>query len=436
MKQAAQYKVSISHILLLLLIVTLLFSGFITNFLSFTKLNLGTVLIDLLIGLLLAHAAFSLAFFGLTEKKVHTDYAIFALFWLVLLFLTTLKLSFIDDNSIRERVLGLRNTIFYAAPIIYIPLLFRKEKPIDNSLATIVLVGVILCLYAIFQFKFSSKLPLSFLALRGEGTFQFYNEEIVRPTALLGNTIIFASFTITLFSVLVAKLLTTGKKIYLLYLAIIVTANIFTFTRATLVGLLLSSGTILILHYGRFTINFVIRIILVSFVLLITLLSLAYFYKDSFIVRRVTGQEASTIASTTEHYNQIDNSLEFLKENYLFGAGTGTQGPSSDATSMIITDGYWLQLFLENGVFLGLFHFCLYLICFYYALHTFYFADNLLLRQLCLAFLGASMYFFAGSLINSALIGKVNYILYWILFGLLLAQSIISKRRMNALPSH
>ncbi|RNI22455.1 O-antigen ligase family protein [Rufibacter latericius] len=429
MNHPAPTQISFSYALLGAILVTLLLGGFITNFLSFTELNMGTMVIDFLIGVLLMHTVVVVLSFYYSGKKVSLDYFAFAAFWCLLLLITILKLSFIDTNPLREKVLGLRNTIFYASPLIYFPLLLRKSRHIDHSLASIVVIGVLLCLYAIFQFKFSSYLPLSFLALRGEGTFQFYDEEIVRPTALLGNTIIFASFTITLFSILLSKYVTTKKKVYLFYIAIIITANIFTYTRAALVGLLLSSGTIFFLHYGRFTLNFVLKFLAGCFLVIISILIVGYFNKDSFIVKRVTGQEASTISSTTEHYNQIDNAIEYLKQNYLLGAGTGTQGPSSDTTRMIITDGYWFQLFLENGVFLGLFHLSLYLLCFYYALQTFFHSDDRLLRQLCLAFLGASMYFFAGSFINSALIGRINYILYWVLFSLLLAQRLIINKR-------
>nr|WP_157593199.1 hypothetical protein [Rufibacter tibetensis] len=132
----------------------------------------------------------------------------------------------------------------------------------------------------------------------------------------------------------------------------------------------------------------------------------------------------------------IENSISYLKEHYLVGSGIGSQGPSSNPETVIITDGYWFQLFLENGLLLGFFYVTFYFLCFYYVLQAYFKSKNDHLRYLCLAFIGISVYFYAASFFNSAFIGRINFILYWILFGLIMAQRLILKKNDNAALSH
>ncbi|WP_181305433.1 O-antigen ligase [Rufibacter sp. XAAS-G3-1] len=425
-------KVSLSYTLLVSLILTLLFSGFVTNFISFTTVNLGTALVDLVVFLIMIHTLLTLAFFYLSGKKIDKEYVIFAAFLLLLLILTLSKIFFIDENPVRERVLGLRNNLIYCLPVVYIPLLLQKEKHIAKSIQILLTAGLVLCVFAVFQYTFASRLPLSFLALRGEGTFHFYEQEITRPTALIGNTIIFASFTLLLSSLFFTKYITYRKKLYLIFMALILMVNVMTFTRATLVGFVLSGGIILALYYGRFTLLYTIKLLVVLTTFLSVMLLVGYHYKDTFLVRRMTGREMSTISSNEGHFSMIDNAVAYLKEHYLAGSGIGSQGPSGDPEKVLITDGYWFQLFLENGAILGLLYLAFYLLCFFYALQAFLKTDNILLKQLCLAFLGISAYYYGASFINSAFIGRVNFILYWMLFGFIMAQRLITKKQAHA----
>ncbi|MHC2990789.1 hypothetical protein OB13_04035, partial [Pontibacter sp. HJ8] len=125
-----------------------------------------------------------------------------------------------------------------------------------------------------------------------------------------------------------------------------------------------------------------------------------------------------------------------LKKHYIAGAGVGSQGASGDPAKKIITDGYWFQLLLENGILLGLLYFAFYVSCFLFALLSFYKTDNLLLRQLCMAFIAFSTYFYAASFLNSGFAGRTNFVIYWVIFGLLVAQYIIVKYSRHALSSH
>ncbi|ALJ00321.1 O-antigen ligase family protein [Rufibacter tibetensis] len=436
MKPTLNPRISISYTLLLALITVLLLSGFITNFLSFTSLGLGTIIVDLLIGLLLTYTVLTLLFRYFSRIKVNREYLFFAAFWFLLLLFTLGKIMLIDENPIRERILGLRNNLLYCLPILYVPLLIQSEKHVQKSVRVLLGLGLALCLYAMFQFFFASNLPLSFLVLRGEGAFRFYDQEITRPTALVGNTIIFSSFTLLLFCLYFSNYLIHKKRLYLLIVGIVLTTNIMTFTRATLAGIFLSGGVILILNYGRFTLLYTLKLLFAFIILLSSILFLGYLYKDSFLVKRITSREASTIHSDQGHFSMIENSISYLKEHYLVGSGIGSQGPSSNPETVIITDGYWFQLFLENGLLLGFFYVTFYFLCFYYVLQAYFKSKNDHLRYLCLAFIGISVYFYAASFFNSAFIGRINFILYWILFGLIMAQRLILKKNDNAALSH
>ncbi|GGK70826.1 O-antigen ligase family protein [Rufibacter glacialis] len=436
MNTTFSYRLSLSYVFLVTLILLLLFNGFITNFLSFTSFGLGTLLVDLLIMLQIAHLVLTLVYLYFTNQKIDKEWYLLAGIWLVLLLLTLAKLLFIDDNALRDRVLGLRNNLIYCLPVVYLPLFLQKEHLIKKSITFLLTGGVFLCLFAVFQFVFSSHLSLTWLVLRGEGAFSFYDQDITRPTALMGNTIIFASFTLLLFSLLFSKYITQRKRIYLLILAIVLTANYFTYTRATLVGFLLIGMAILVLHTGRWTVHYALKVIVSLSILLSLIFGLGYYFRDTFLVKRVTGRELSTISSNEGHFSMIDESILYLKEHYLAGSGIGSQGPSANPDTVIITDGYWFQLFLENGLPLGLVYLAFYLFCLLYALQAFLKTKNLLLKQLCLAFLGLSVYYYAASFINSAFIGRVNFILYWVLFGLIVAQRLITKKSHHALPRH
>ncbi|MBA9077847.1 O-antigen ligase family protein [Rufibacter quisquiliarum] len=430
---APSYKISASSWLVTLLLLVLLFSGFITNFLSFTEISLSTIVFDLLIFLLLLHTGLTLYELTLQAGKMNISYVFFAAFWFFLFVLTLIKTITLDVNPLLERLFGIRNNLVYAASILYVPLLFRKERQIGRSIRLLYLAGILLCLFAIFQFIFSFKLPMSLLVLRGEVTFSFVEFSIVRPTALLGNTIIFASFTIILFCILLPKYLYQKRKIDLFYIGITLLANVLTYTRAALFGAILSGAIIYVLCYGRFTLNYLIKLILGFSLLVLALVGIGNFFKDSFLVRRVTGVEVGTIGSTDEHFRQIFNSIDYLKEHVVAGAGIGTQGQSGDPEKKIVTDGYWFQLFLENGLPLGSLYFLFFVISVAYSLLLFFRYEDQRLKQLCLTFIGLSAYFFAASLLNSALSSRVNFFLYWLLFSFLLAQQIIVKNNKNAL---
>lgn len=419
-----------------LLLAGLLFNGFITNFLSVSSINSGAVVIDLLVLAVILHLSARLLlgyYTGLLVSKVYLDIVII---WLALLIFTFLKLLLLDETPLAERLLGVRNNLLYMIPLIYIPLLFRKEAEVKRVVKFFLNLSYILVVFSIIQFFLSFNLPHSLLVVRGETIFSFYGTTIVRPTALLGNTIIFASFTIIVFAIYLAKYLYDRKNSHLIILLLIGLANILTLTRATFIGLVLVLGVSFFMRHARLSYSFIIKIFSSAIFVVIIALSGLYFYQDTFIVKRITGKEATTKGSTAEHMQQIEASVDFLKEHYITGAGVGSQGSSGDPSKKIITDGYWFQLMLENGLVLGLLYLIFYISCTFFAFRTFYKTDNSLLQQLCIAFVAFSLYFYAASFLNSGLAGRSNFITFWIIFGLLLAQYLIVKREQHALTRH
>lgn len=421
-------KVSISKVLLTSIIVTLLFSGFITNFLSFNEINLSTVLIDFLYLLLSVHLFCYLLYCYFSNKKIDKTYFEIALFWIFLFICTLLKLLIFDPNPLVERILGLRNNIFYGILILYIPLLVKRTEHLKLLVNLLFTTGAILIVFSIIQYLFSSKFPNSLMVLRGEESFGFYGTSIVRPTALLGNTIIFASFTLFLFSYFLSKCLFNYEKKYLFALVIVTLANILTFTRATLVGMLIVLTVGFFLRYGRLTVSFIRKLTVFAFTLIASILLLAFIYQDSFIMRRLTGKEASTQGSTNVHLNEILDSIDYLKSHYMAGSGIGSQGASGAPENKIITDGYWFQLFLENGLLLGSLYVIFYSVCLIYSIRVYYRTQSMWHKQICMTFILISMYFFCASFLNSAFAGRTNFIIYWLLLGVLVSQNLIEKK--------
>lgn len=422
-------KVSLSALLVNAIIMALLLSGFFTNFLSFSQVNTGTVLVDLLLSLILIHLllwyAYSL-YYSVQVDKVYY----FILGSLSILFILTLgKLLFIDRNPFSEKVLGLRNNLIYIAPLLYIPLFFKRERHIIKTLNLLLAIGLLLVVFSYFQFAFATSLPKSLMVLRSEATFGFWGTTIVRPTALVGNTIIFSSFTIILFSFYFAKYLYNSSWKCFFVLLLIAVATLLTFTRAALAGLVIVVFVGLYLRYGRLSVSFILRILGIALLLVALAIGAYVFYQDSLMIKRFTGQDINSLHSNNEHFAQIEASVSYLTQHPFAGIGVGSQGPSGGSSKMI-TDGYWLQLFLENGIILGSLYLFFYLSCFTFALREFYRTRNLLQKQLCMSFICFSMYFGAASFLNSAFAGRTNFIVYWVLFGLLVGEHLIEKKRI------
>ncbi|MBC5992110.1 O-antigen ligase family protein [Pontibacter cellulosilyticus] len=428
MMQTKHLRISTSMFLLKSLIIILLSNGFITNFLSFSGINSGTLIIDLIVIIITLHFIISLANLIRLTPQFNITYATLFLLWLFLIFATLTKTLFFDHNPISERLLGIRNNIIYSIPLFYIPVVFRDDKKIEEILSFFIKVSLVLIVFSYFQFAFSAILPESLLALKGDSPFGFYGSTIVRPTALLGNTIIYSSFTVIVFSLVLAKYLYSPERKYLIMLVMIAIANALTLTRAALVGLIIVLIVALILRYARFTYTFIKKVVGFALLSLFIFSSVIFLYRDSFFLARMAGKDPNSKGSNQEHFQQINDAFTYVLKHPIIGAGVGTQGPSGDAESKIITDGYWLQLLLENGILLGFFYATFYGLCLLFSLLTFYRTDNILLKQLSMAFICFSCYFYAASLLNSAFIGRINFIVYWTIIGLIIAQNWNLKR--------
>jgi hypothetical protein len=417
-----------------LLIVGLLFSGFITNFLSVTQTNLGTVLIDLLILAMLLHLSFKLYAGYYQRVVVQKVYFNFLAAWVILLLISGLKLFLIDSNPLTERLLGMRNNLLYMLPFLYAPLFFKSEESIAGVIRLLLGLSLVPVVFSIAQFYIGFQLPESLLVLRGEEVFSFYGTTIVRPTALLGNTIIFASFTLIIFALYLAKYYYLGKKRYLLIMAVIGFANILTLTRASITGLAIVIVVCFFLYYLKPTLLFVLKLTGLILLLAVIVWGTIRLFEDTFFVQRLTGEEVTTQSSTAVHYQQIDESASFFKKHYLAGAGIGSQGASGNPATKIITDGFWIQIIVENGIIIGSLYILFHVAAALFALWAFFWSRNPQLRQLSMAFVAFSAYFFAASILNSGFAGRANFISYWLLFGILLAQFIIVQKNQHALP--
>ncbi|WP_299701034.1 hypothetical protein [uncultured Pontibacter sp.] len=399
-----------------------------------TQTNLGTLLIDGLILIMLLHLSFEVYagyYQGIAVQKVYFN---FLAAWVILLLLTCLKLFLIDSNPFTERLLGVRNNLLYMLPFLYAPLFFKSEDSIANIVRLLLSLSLVLVFFSIAQFYLGFQLPKSLLVLRGEEVFSFYQTTIVRPTALLGNTIIFASFTLIIFALYLAKYYYVGRKRYLLILAVVGFSNILTLTRASITGLAIVIVVCFFLYYLKPTLLFVLRFTGLVLLMAVIVWGTIRSFEDTFFVQRLTGEEVTSQGSTAVHYQQLEESTNYFKTNYLAGAGVGSQGASGNPATKIITDGFWMQIIVENGVVLGILYILFHVAAALFALRAFFKSDSLQLRQLSMAFVAFSAYFFAASILNSGFAGRANFISYWLLFGVLLAQYIIVQKSRHALP--
>jgi O-Antigen ligase len=416
-----QKYLNIRHVFILFFYIVI-FNGFITNFSNIESISLGTVMIDLFYLLLIFFVLFNIV-----EKKIYIHKRVlfvYALFILISV-LAMLKMLLVDSNPLVERLLGFRNNLYYSLVFILITSLIQKKESVEYFLRLTLKMGIVLCIFAIIQFYFSDFLPSKLLVLKDENVFTFYETTIIRPTGLVGNTIIFGGFLIVLYSITFSCLLAYKKNKYIFYTIIIIFTNILTFSRASIIGMILITWILFILFNPSFLKNFIFLI-----VSLLVFFLIFFFYNDSFLFQRLLNQEITTKQSTDEHLIEIRNSISSIIEHPFTGVGLGTQGPSGNPQEKIISDGAWFQFLLEYGIPI----FSIYII---FIICNIIFAFNMLKKSkytiskvIAANFIAINSYFFLANFLNSSFSSRIIQILYWSIFGYLLVLYNAEKKLM------
>lgn len=409
---------------LFFLIFLVIFNGMLSNFSPLIgSLGVGTVLLDLMLVLGGFIFALMIASNSFSAKK----YFIYILLFVIFAFSLLIKMA-LDNNDLTMRILGWRNYIIYALPFLFFIVLKTNHRKYINVLA---LLMTLVCLFAITQYFLRDIYPESFIKLKVEDNdFSFYGTNIVRANGLIGNTIIFTGFSIISSTLNMNLFINFKNKIHITGFVISVAAMFLTFSRAAWVV-----GTLIIALNYLIVIKLEMKRLIGASVIMI-ILGLASFNwlssnTNSFIYRRLFSQEASTRGSDQGHSTQIAAAIENLQRHPLLGVGLGTQGGSANLDTIIISDGWLLQAPLEFGIPLALIFIFTLIVISIHGLRAMR-SKNSLLNVMAATTVSSTLYFFMTGFLNSALVGKTVYIIYFIVLGLMISISMITLREHHA----
>lgn len=378
------------------------------------------------LGAILIYVLYTMLFF-ITLMKLFSKSKIFIKYKMLAFLFVAINFSLLDEvvfdsGPFSMKILGYINDVFYIFIFIFVYNLLRKED-LEILVKSIVNAGVIAALIGIIQFLFHNQLPAFFLNPYKEQAFIIYSETFsIRPNGLVANSIIYSHFLLFISTLLLCKLLFSPNTRDFAKLIIVLLGTITVFSRSSLIGFVLIVIFVGMLGMeSRYFKHMVFLKIVLTCLILATIFIMIPSVK-AILLNKFYSLDPATKMSTIQHVMQIKNAIDTIKENPLFGVGIGSQGPSSaiGGTHEIITDGFWFELLLE----LGIIPFLLYLLFLFYvyviSFRIFLKSNSQTLKSLSLSFIAISTFFYIASFINSAFIGKVNFISYWLLFGIIL----------------
>jgi len=324
----------------------------------------------------------------------------------------------IDDVTMKEKVLGFRNIWIYMSVIIVPIMVSLDEKFLEKVLRIFKICGVMIALFGIVQFLFYSSLPdkLKYLSIGGS-EFGLAQYAYKRANGLIGNPLQYGTFTLMITGLVYAGLIKRRNKIDILLLIVLLFGTFVSFSRAAIYGIVLVLSVINLLSGKSNLISFG-KYALIAFTIFLMLNPLL----QNMIKERLTIFGSMNVGSNVEHIYDIKNSLEYIYESPLTGAGLGTQGSSSTGTNKIITDGYWFGIILELGLPLFL---------------LFLFIWGLIIRKIKIfhqlfktssfnlfstIFFSWTVLFIIGNFINTSF-DRINYIIYWLFAGIVISHA-------------
>lgn len=404
-----------------ILIVITTFRGIINNFIL---INNGTILVDACIVIVIL--------FTFTCKKIKTNSILYHYFlWIILCVLDLLVQFMINRTTFRDGILALRNDVVYTFSFVFI-LFCIKEIDLYKIFSLIRNLAFIINIFAIFQFVLRGILPVRFFVLIGESTFGFWNTDVIRVTGLMGNTIEYGGYVVLILSFIWAEMIVKEFKTPLLWVQLIVAviANLLTFNRASIVGMVLVMLIEYILYIPRHKVVTAMKKYLILLVVAVIAIVIIFnYFGDSIIIQRLFNvNELWNKGSDEGHWKVIKDAIAGIIKYPVLGYGAGTVGPSALAgIRNIIRDGTLWTYMLEWGIPICIVYWLLVArivkIAFVHRQD-----ENKFLSSVSLGYIGSNAYLIGASVINSAYSARCTLILLWIYAGILLKEIYSSMR--------
>ena len=401
-------KIYATDILIAGILFLVLFRGFIENFLGH-----GTLYVDFCFGILTLWSLFICINGGVFKTfrgRILLKYIRLYIFWIVLCAIVCAFQAWLGRTSVYGSVIEFRNNCLYTG-LFFISAITLNLYSIKSFYSFFINLGVLICSFAIIQYLFRNFLPDSLLFLNDEGNFGFYGRDAIRVTGLMGNTIIFSGFTIVLFSLVWAQILAENCKINGLWIkfAIVAIANFLTFSRSSIVGMVAVFVLEIFLQGVAKKNIFKTLLVICSLLLIIIFLALTIF-RDTIIIKRlIDGDNLWNSGSNAGHFSMIQEAIEEIKENWLFGK-----------SNEIITDGAIWAYMLEMGIPVFVVYCILIIALILFAIKNCRSA-NKTVRTLAFGYIAMNAYFIVSSFINSAYAARSVLVFIWFIGGMLLA---------------
>ena len=402
-------------------LIAVFFAGFINLFPS-PGTAPATLVID---GLLAVMFAAVIARAAKEQGRIQIDSWMFA--WLLLVAAYAV-LALQGGAPIGEQLTTIRSHALYAFIAIFISIAVRSVRELDRLLLLVMRLGVAFSIFGVLQYVLRGQLPMWLLASSDTRLFSYFGTDITRSNGLMGNTIVYSATLLLFISLWAFKLAQRPNIHSAVATAVVFAAIITTFSRTAIVGAILILLIALLKLLGRNGIQKLIPALLGA-AMLGAVIVLALFanpqtsrsISESFIVADLFGERnASVQGSTAGHDAFLDFALQSFAENPMTGLGIGSQSVATN-TSVQITDGANLAVAVEGGFFL----FVPWVLLIGSAAVAALRARRLIAPEYRFVAVGLVVFityqFGVASFVNSAIIGKTPYLLFWGTFGILMA---------------
>ena len=403
-------RLNVKDFIMIVVIFLVTFRGFIDNFIMS-----GTLLVDCLFVIIAILCVIAL-FTGAVNKNFNRKYLIAYIFWFAICCINALWQVLLNKTSVYNALIGIRTNNVYTLLILFVTIFCNRED-IKNYYKLFINFGIIICSFALFQFLGRNWLPENLLILNGEDIFTLYESGIIRVTGLMGNTIIFGGYAVVLFSLVWAELIVHSFRPAILWLkiAIIVSANMLTFSRASVVGMV-GVMSLELLIFGSARGKLLKYMLTMLAIILIALILALTVFRDSVIVQRIFGFNSSwTDGSDEGHFTMIGDAINAIKQNWLFGTMMGV-------SNEIITDGSFWAYIIEWGIPVFVVYCVLICMLLIRALKNLKRKDRWAMA-INIGYVGMNAYFFVFSFINSAYASRSILVFVWLIAGMMLVTS-------------
>ncbi len=323
---------------------------------------------------------------------------------------------FMHAPSFIQAIMGSRIYILYplfAIALIYSNYFYSNRNEIRKHLLLIFFIATVISLIDYI----SSGTFSTFLGYHKENLYKNFTaidsyEGHQRLNAGFADALNFAYFlVIGLIFCLYNMINNKFYKLSVILLILIIFASFFTLTRGAIFTEILVLSLYIVLNFTkkRFLWAFLPIIILI----VISFFVFLYLHPGflGLVLSRIFDSSEASHASTQGRIIMAINSLNYLSEHPLLGAGLGTQGTGnllSNTSRVVDTDNYFFIVALEIGVFGFFLNMVLSVLLFFY-----YVKNNL---KVSFSFISLMLLYFISALLSSSLSSPLVILYFYILF--------------------